>query len=68
MINEEQEKFDERLEGPHDLKLIVDFESSDIEIKTNQMEIPDIKYKKRKTLKKEEVDLKKRNKNQNSLF
>ena len=68
MINEEQEKFDERFERPCDMKLIVDFEASEKEVIKNQMEIPVIKYKKKQILKKEEVDLRKKNKNQNSIF
>ena len=71
IMNEEQEKFDERFERPNNLKLLVDFESlesSEKEVIKNQMEIPIIKYKKKNILKIEEVDLRKKNKNQNSLF
>lgn len=70
MINEEQEKFDKQLEEQKNLKLMIDFElTQDLEVKKNQMEIPVIKYKTKKVLKKEEVDLKNKNKkNSNSLF
>lgn len=68
MINEEQDKFDERFDKPKDLKLIIDFESSDIKPINNQMEIPSIKYKKRNSLKKKEVDLRNKSNNKNSLF
>lgn len=70
MINEEQEKFDKKLEEQKNLKMMIDFElTSDLELKKNQMEIPVIKYKTKKVLKKEEIDLKKKDKkNTNSLF
>lgn len=68
MIKEEQEKFDARFEEPQNLKLIVDFESTDIECPHNQMEIPVIKYKQKRILKKEDVDLKKKSKPSNTLF
>lgn len=68
MINEEQHKFDDRCEAPKELKLLIDFETSDMSHTSNQMIIPDIKYKKRKSLKKEEIDLSKKSKNKNSLF
>jgi hypothetical protein len=71
MINEEQEKFDERFDKPHDIKLLVDFNPLNNEMVKNQMEIPVIKYKKKTILKKEEIDLRgnrNRNTNQNSIF
>lgn len=69
MINEEQDKFDELSEKPHDIKLLVDFDPLNKEMVRNQMEIPVIKYKKKNILRKEDVDLRKnKNKNQNSLF
>ena len=69
MINEEQEKFDELSDKPHDIKLLVDFNPLNKEMVKNQMEIPVIKYKKKNILKKEDIDLRgNKNKNQNSLF
>jgi hypothetical protein len=69
MIREEQDKFDQRIEEPKNLKLIVDFESTDIDVPENQMEIPVIKYKQKRILKKnEEVDLRNRKKVSKDLF
>ncbi len=68
MIREEQENFENRIEDSKNLKLIVDFESTEIDVPENQMEIPVIKYKKKKILNKQEIDLKKKNKTSNSLF
>jgi len=68
MIREEQENFEDRIEDPKNLKLIVDFESTEMDVPENQMEIPVIKYKQKKILNKQEVDLKKKNKPTNSLF
>ena len=68
MIEDEQDKFDARIEEPKDLKLIIDFESIQIEAPKNQMEIPVIKYKTKKILKQSVVDIKNKIKNENSLF
>ena len=68
MINEEQDKFDARVEEPKDLKLFVDFDSIIVEAPKNQMEIPVIKYKTKKILKQSITDLKKKTNNENSLF
>ena len=68
MIREEQENFENRIEDSKNLKLIVDFESTEIDVPENQMEIPVIKYKQKKILNKQEIDLKKKNKTSNSLF
>jgi hypothetical protein len=69
MINEEQDKFDELSDKPHDIKLLVDFNPLNKEMVKNQMEIPVIKYKKKNILKKEDIDLRgNKGKNQNSLF
>jgi hypothetical protein len=68
MIQEEQEKFHDRIEDSKNLKLIVDFESTNMDAPENQMEIPVIKYKQKKILNKQEIDLKKKNKPSNSLF
>jgi hypothetical protein len=68
MIHEEQEKFEDRIEEPKNLKLIVDFESTELDTPKNQMEIPDIKYKQIRKLSKKEVDLKNKQKPSNNLF
>ena len=68
MFDEEQDKFDARVEEPKDLKVFVDFESIVVEAPKNQMEIPVIKYKTKKVLKQSVIDLKKKNKNENALF
>jgi len=68
MFIEEQDKFDARIEEPKNLRLMVDFESAKLEAPINQMSIPVIKYKTKKVLSKKEVDLKKKSKNNNSLF
>ena len=72
MINEELDKFHEAEdlsnERKKDLKLIVDFESSDKSVPKKQMEIENIKYKNRKRAVVKEVDLKKKSKNNNSIF
>ena len=69
MINEEQEKFDELSNKPHDIKLLVDFNPLNKDMVKNQMEIPVIKYKKKNILKREDIDLRgNKSKNQNSLF
>lgn len=69
-IMEEQEKFDQRQEGPKDLKLLLDFKQLDVEFSGKQMELGSIKYKTKKVnknLKKEIVDFKKKPKG-NTLF
>jgi hypothetical protein len=72
MINEELDKFHEAEdlsnEQKKDLKLLVDFESSDKTMPKKQMEIYDIKYKNRKRVVVKEIDLKKKPKNTNSIF
>ncbi len=67
-INEELENFENRSDIPRDLRLLVDFNSLDISYERNQMEIPVIKYKKKKTLRGSIVDLKRRKPNSNNLF
>jgi hypothetical protein len=68
-MESELEKFHERLDKTGaNLKLILDFESSNLEPVKNQMEIDGIKYKTVKNNKSETVDLRKRPKNNNSLF
>jgi hypothetical protein len=67
---EEQEKFDQRQEGPKDLKLLLDFKQLDVEFSGKQMELGSIKYKNKKVnrnLKKEIIDFKKKPKG-NTLF
>ena len=69
-IMEEQEKFDQRQEGPKDLKMLLDFKQLDVEFSGKQMELGSIKYKTKKvnkSLKKEIVDFKKKPKG-NTLF
>jgi hypothetical protein len=68
---EEQDKFDQRQEGPKDLKLLLDFGKLDAEFSGKQMELGSIKYKSKKVnrnLKKEIIDFKKKPKGNNSLF
>lgn len=68
-MESELEKFHERLDKTgSNLKLILDFESSNLEPAKNQMQIDGIKYKTVKNNKSEVVDLRKRPKNNNSLF
>lgn len=67
-MNEEQEKFDNRAEEKKNLKLIVDFESTEIDMPKNQMEIPVIKYKQKRKISVKEIDLKKKDKSSNTLF
>lgn len=68
-MESELEKFHEESNRKKDLKLLVDFDSKEKAPEINQIEIGDIKYKKRKIKKKSIVDLKDRNKrDDNSLF
>jgi hypothetical protein len=66
-MNNESEKFEERLSKEGDYKLIVDFNDLNLIFSSKQMEIENIKYKKKKTLKKEVVNLKEK-KNDSDLF
>jgi len=69
IMESELEKFHEQLDKTEaHIKLIVDFESSNLELGKNQMQIDGIKYKTVKNNKSEIVDLRKRPKNNNSLF
>lgn len=67
-MEDEKDKFDSRIEEPKNLKLIVDFESTDLNLPEKHMEIPVIKYKTKKIYKIEEVDLKRKSKSKNDLF
>ena len=69
IMESELEKFHEQLDKSEaHLKLLIDFESSKLELSKNQMQIDGIKYKTVKNNKSEVVDLRKRTKNNNSLF
>jgi hypothetical protein len=61
-MQEESEKFEERLSKEGNYKLIVDFNDLNLEFQSKQMEVENIKYKKKKTLKKEVVNLKEKKK------
>lgn len=63
----ESEKFEERLSKEGDYKLIFDFNDLNLNFSGKQMEIENIKYKKKKSLKKEVVNLKEK-KNDSDLF
>jgi hypothetical protein len=65
-MNEEQERFEEKLSKEGDFKLIVDFNDLNLSFSSKQMDFGDIKYKKKKIYKKETVDLKK--KDSSNLF
>jgi hypothetical protein len=65
-MNEQEEKFEESLSKENDYKLIVDFKDLNLHFPNKQMEIEDIKYKKKKVLKQSTVDLKK--KKESDLF
>jgi len=67
-IDSELEEFNRRSEKSKDLKFIIDFDLSKISYAKNQMDIPVIKYKKKKSLKGSVVDLKKRKPKNNELF
>lgn len=67
-INEELENFENQSNIPRDLRLFVDFDSLNISYERNQMEIPIIKYKRKKILRGSTVDLGKRKSNSNNLF
>ena len=71
IMESELEKFHEQLSKTEaHIKLIVDFESSRLEMGKNQMQIDGIKYKTKQIMKSEVVDLRKRSKtnNNNTLF
>lgn len=59
-MNEQEEKFEERFLKENDYRLIVDFNEVNLEFSGKQMEIGDIKYKKKKVLKQSTIDLKKK--------
>lgn len=67
MFDEESEKIERQIESEKNLKMIVDFEFGNIDLEKNQMEIPVIKYKRPKNLKKKEINLKEKP-DKNSLF
>jgi hypothetical protein len=67
-MNEELDNFHEKHEKEGNFKLIVDFKQLDVSFTGKQLEIENIKYKKKKKdLKKEVIDLKK-SKNKDNLF
>jgi hypothetical protein len=71
MFNEELDKFhqaEDLSNRDQNLKLIVDFESGAKVPEKKQMEIGDIKYKKRRKVVVKEVDLKRKEKTNNSIF
>lgn len=69
IMESELEKFHEQLDKTEaHIKLIVDFESTKLELSKNQMEIEGIKYKTKQIKKSEVVDLRNRPKNNNTLF
>ena len=71
MFNEEIEKFNSDQEDSlkeRNLKLLIDFESEDKSLPKKQMEIGDIKYKKRKKISVKEIDLRNNKKTNNSIF
>jgi hypothetical protein len=71
MFNKEEEKFHSDQEDSlkeRNLKLLIDFDSEDKSLPKKQMEIGDIKYKKRKKISVKEVDLRKNKKANNSIF
>jgi hypothetical protein len=73
MINEELDKFHEAnissIEASKNYKLIVDFESGATSFEGKQMEIGNIKYKKRSKFVTKEIDLKRKKKpTNNSIF
>jgi hypothetical protein len=59
-MNEQEEKFEERFLKENDYRLIVDFNELNLEFSGKQMDLGDIKYKKKKNLKKEVLNLKKK--------
>jgi hypothetical protein len=61
-MNDESEKFEERLSKEGNYKLIIDFNDLNLEFQSKQMEIDIIKYKKKKLLKKEVINLKEKKK------
>lgn len=69
IMESELEKFHEQLDKTEaHIKLIVDFESSNLELGKNQMQIDGIKYKTKQIIKSEVVDLRKRSKNNNNTL
>jgi hypothetical protein len=71
MFNEEQDKFHEAKEDSlkeRNLKLIVDFDTNAEVPEKKPMEIGSIKYKKRKKVVVKEIDLKKKEKVNKSIF
>ena len=61
-MNSESEKFEDRLSKEGNYKLIVDFNDLNLNFSSKQMEIENIKYKKKKSLKKEVINLKEKKK------
>jgi hypothetical protein len=68
-MNEELDKFENRITEPGTGKLIIDFSSIDMKVESNQISIGSIKYKKpKKKLEKKVVDLKSRKASSQNLF
>lgn len=68
-MNEELEKFEERITEKGTGKLIIDFKEIDLEFQGKQFDIGVIKYKKpKKKLSQETINLKDKNKSSQNLF
>jgi hypothetical protein len=69
VMENDLEKFHEDANKKKDLKLLLDFDSSEIKPVSNPLQIESIKYKKKQIKKQKVHDLKDRNKkDNNSLF
>jgi hypothetical protein len=69
VFDEQMDKFDnDETEEEKNLKLIIDFDSSNLSLPKKQMEIENIEYKRRKKIAVKEVDLRKKKKPNNSMF
>lgn len=64
----ELENFESQIKPIGTGKLMIDFSLSDLEMKSNQMELGSIKYKTKKKLSQETIDPKSKNKKTKNLF
>ena len=68
-MNEELDKFEQRIQDPGTGKVPIDFKQVDIEFKGKQIDLGSIKYKKpKKKLQKEVIDLKTKKSTSQNLF